>query len=243
MSEIEENNISEIVVIKEENIKEESWSWSTPCSRSYWWCSRDKKRDHQCSYSFAILVNINKHELPPRLIFENYDNNKKGWITLKNNLNLFCWCCDTERNLYLLYDRTKLKRYIYGNKVTLVYPSPNYTFKSINLKNYKQSQLNRSYFGLKIPPWASYSYVSPPLNDTHWRQKTGHRITHVSILCKSNEPPSLLNLCKIAFWTKYLVGKYQREFLPYRFRISNDKFPRSLNLDLDLITRHEIYIP
>ena len=87
------NQINELLMMK---ILTENEKKSEPTQCYYFChtrCSYCPPKLHECSCSLTILVDITKWETPPRLYFENKFHNLKGWITLKDNLNFFCWCC------------------------------------------------------------------------------------------------------------------------------------------------------
>jgi len=180
---------------------------------------------HECTCSLTILVDITKWDTPPRLYFVNELYNLKGWITLKDNLNFFCWCCVFDSDIHIArsksdYDNrmTLWNRYILKNIIskTIIYPSEDTRCISINMKNYKKCT------GQCI--WWQNLTLSKDSNKSH-------QITDVNILCKGNEPPSLFNLCKLAYLTKVMQGKINKEYLPCLFNVSKTKVPSHLNLN------------
>jgi len=216
------NQINELLMMK---ILTENEKKSEPTQCYYFChtrCSYCPPKLHECSCSLTILVDITKWETPPRLYFENKFLNLKGWITLKDNLNFFCWCCFFDSDTYL----AKNKAYFYKERAffqnfskTVIYPSEDTRCISINILNYKKCQKLK-----EIGFW--YENLSQSRNS-----KKSHQITHVNVLCKSNEPPSLFNICKIAYLTKFMQGKINEEYLPCLFNVSKKKVPSHLNLN------------
>jgi len=92
------------------------------------------------------------------------------------------------------------------------------------------------YYTLAAPGGGGSLYYG--FNWSKWQNLTlskdsnkSHQITDVNILCKGNEPPSLFNICKIAYLTKVMQGKINEEYLPCLFNVSKTKVPSHLNLN------------
>jgi len=228
------NDIDKLVIICEENRKTKCWTSRNRCDFGGYCDSEYDHRytplhpeNHFCSNHVAILVDTTKWDEPPCVVIENRKN-EIGWITLKNNINIFCWCsCNDDIEV-----AKSLKHSLY--KQNIIRPSSNTHWVTIDMKKYRKKQTKNDYESDSEDEYEEFIQIQKPPD-----QKT-HRIRTTSIICKPNEPPSLFLLCKIAYLTRYMVNSKNAEYLSSHFLLHNENVPHSL--DLNLVTMRALHL-
>jgi hypothetical protein len=220
MAQVIENKINEIVSIVDQNQRGEVWLQCRDCR----WVRERCPNAPLCTISFAFLADLSVND-SPRIVFENKKG--KGFLTLKDNLNIFYFCCRSNKQLKVLFNRYPYERdwYVY-NDWTIVYCDFDTRWVTIDLRRYKRQQIENL--------WPEYNFPLPGFNEPNTKPQ---KITRITIICKSKGPPTLQSLCKIATLIRYMRGKKGNEFLPYFFSVSSKKISKALNLDKTTLRR------
>lgn len=239
MDPADENQINQIFTVDEENRKEKCWTPSREICGRRWKCQKRTsssyyfQRYHVCSYQIVFLVDITQWEEPPCIMFENAEHGI-GWITLKNNINVFCWCCNTNEVLQILkttkYISGIRQNLIYSSK-TILYPSQNTHWITYNLHKYRSAQVKNK----AVPDTVPYDTVNGKFSSNK-----NHRIQEINIVCKYNNPPSLFLLSKLAYLTNYMIGPKYDKCLSTHFRIASKIVPKNYGLDLCSVSMRQL---